>query len=180
MGRDPFVVVISGLRASGKSTLAGRLGPILGLSVLDKDDILEETFPVGAEVEPKERSRLSRRADVILQRSVERSPRVVVASFWRREELSVTAGTPTAWLTQFPGLVEVYCSCGPSIAALRFRRRDRHPAHGDRLKDPAEILSQLAELHRSGPLGLGRVIAVNTEEAVDVALLAGAIVEAPG
>jgi ABC-type proline/glycine betaine transport system ATPase subunit len=37
-------VVISGVLGSGKSTLARRLAPLLGLPLIDKDDILESLF----------------------------------------------------------------------------------------------------------------------------------------
>jgi len=41
---DKRFIVVSGLPASGKSTLARRLAPALGLPLLDKDEILERLF----------------------------------------------------------------------------------------------------------------------------------------
>ena len=40
----PTFVVVSGLPASGKTTLAKSLALALGLRLLDKDDILESLF----------------------------------------------------------------------------------------------------------------------------------------
>lgn len=37
-------IVISGIPASGKTTLASQLAPVLNLPLLDKDDILESLF----------------------------------------------------------------------------------------------------------------------------------------
>ena len=49
---DDLVVAMSGLPASGKSTLARRLGPLLGIPVVDRDDLLEAPF-TGAEPCPR-------------------------------------------------------------------------------------------------------------------------------
>jgi len=46
MGLDRRFVVVSGLPGSGKSVLAQRLSPLLGLPVIDKDDILDRLFEV--------------------------------------------------------------------------------------------------------------------------------------
>jgi len=163
---------VSGLPASGKTTLARQLAPLLGLPVIDKDDLLEASFrPVG-DVSPLERSRLSRHADGVLRQRVERARNAVVVSHWRRPELSMTSGTPTLWLRAFPALVEVHCVCGPEIATERFCSRDRNAAHGDQRKSPAEVLDQFRALHRLGPLSLGPVVTVDTEVPVDAAQLA--------
>lgn len=178
MTERAFLVVVSGLPASGKTTLARQVAPLLGLPVIDKDDLLEESFrPVGG-VSPVDRARLSRHADQVLRQRVESAPRAVVVSHWRRPELSMTSGTPTEWLRAFPALVEVHCVCDPETAAERFRNRDRNPAHGDQRKSPSEVLDQFHALHRLGPLGLGPVVTVDTEVPVDAAHLAEQIQQA--
>lgn len=172
MTESAFLVVVSGLPASGKTTLARQVAPLLGLHVIDKDDRLEASFrPVG-DVSPLDRARLSRQADQVLRQRVESAPRAVVVSNWRRPELSMTSGTPTEWLRAFPALVEVHCVCKPETAAERFRSRDRNPAHGDQRKSPTKLLDQFRALHRLGPLGLGPVVTVDTEAPVDAAQLA--------
>ncbi|MCP4308409.1 MAG: AAA family ATPase [bacterium] len=172
MKRDVSTVVVSGLPASGKTTVARQIAPLLALPLVDKDDLLEASFRLVAEVSPTDRARLSRKADEDLRQRLESEPRAVVVSHWRRPELSATSGTPTDWLRVLPELVEVHCLCGPETAAERFCNRDRHPAHGDRQKSPVAILNQFRALHQLGPLGVGPVVTVNTEMPVDAARLA--------
>ena len=84
MGK-PFVV-ISGLPASGKTTLDRRLAPTLNLPIIDKDDILDRLFKskgvgkrsVAADIEP---------SDGILQHEATRSDGDILASFWRLPHL---------------------------------------------------------------------------------------------
>jgi len=70
-------------------------------------------------------------------------------------------------------MVEVYCSCPPDVAQERYARRAtrsaHHPAHVSPTLDPV----LLAEFDQ--PIGLGRVIHVDTTLPVDVEGLAGAI-----
>ncbi len=169
MTESEFIVVVSGLPGSGKTTLAGQIAPLLGLPVIDKDDLLEALFHSVGDVTLPDRWRLSRQADHVLRERVESSPRAMVVSHWRRPELSMTSGTPTEWLRAFPAFVEVHCVCNPETAAVRFRRRDRNPAHGDRQKSAAEILDQFRAIHRLGPLGYGPVVTVDTEMPIDAA-----------
>lgn len=88
-------VVMSGLPGSGKTTLGRQLGAALGLDVLDKDDFLEAHFADYAEIDSTLRSTLSRLADAELQERALSASSAVLVSFWRREQVSSTAGTPT-------------------------------------------------------------------------------------
>jgi hypothetical protein len=167
-----LVVVVSGIPASGKSTIARQIAPHLALPVVDKDELLEASFPRPGELASGDRQRLSREADAVLQRIVEESPRAVVASFWRRPELSVASGTPTDWLRERARVIEVHCVCEPTIAVDRFGRRRRHPAHGDLNKDPTDILAQFRALAALGPLGVGALVSVRTDAPVDPSAVA--------
>ncbi len=161
-----LVVVVSGLPAAGKSTIARSIAPLLDLPVIDKDDLLEASFPSG-EVSPVERSRLSRQADATLQQLVQGSLGAVVASHWRRPELSSASGTPTEWLSSMARVVEVHCTCDPHTAAERFVNRSRHPAHGDQRKGFAEVLEQFQAIRSLGPLRIGPTVTIATDTPVD-------------
>jgi len=52
-------IVVSGLPASGKSTLARQLAPAFGLPLYDKDDILAALFDMMGPVDADLRQRLS-------------------------------------------------------------------------------------------------------------------------
>jgi AAA domain len=166
-------VVMSGLPGTGKTTLGRQLGATLGLGVLDKDDFLEAHFADYDEIDSTLRSSLSRLADAELRERALSVSSALLVSFWRREQVSSTAGTPTEWLRILPNVVEVYCECSPAIAAARFRSRVRHDGHRD--TDRTDLVAQFEALARQGPLGIGRPIVVNTETDIDIAELASRI-----
>lgn len=176
-----LTIVVSGLPGSGKTTVAHQIAPLLDLPVLDKDDFLESLFsqPSGdkREIDSALRYELSRRADEMLIERSKNTARAVVVSFWRRPELSETAGTPFEWLRELPHVVEVYCRCDPNTAARRFIGRSRHPAHGDELKSLDQVLQQFIQLDGLGPLGFSRLVEVDTTGAVDAGSLVAMIGE---
>ena len=167
-GQIPLVVV-SGLPASGKSTLSRQLAPALGLSLIDKDDILEGLFEALGIGDADWRQRLSRASDEIMQRLARSSSGVVLTSFWRNSEISSDSGTPTDWIAATSRrVIEVYCVCGPAIAAARFIDRARHPGHLDRVKQLDDVLIRFQDGAGAGPLRIGNVLEVDTSVEVDV------------
>ncbi len=172
-------VVLSGLPGSGKTTLARPLSAELGLPLLDKDDILESLFESLGVSTPEERSRLSRASDRVLLDVARTSQGAVLSSFWRRESLSETSGTPTEWLRELPdaSVVEVLCECPPRLAAARYAGRQRHPGHFDDHKRAAETAWQFEQLAAAGPLSIGPLLRVDTTRQVDVEVLARAVRE---
>lgn len=164
----PFVVV-SGLPGSGKTTLARRLAAALALPLFDKDDILEALFESLGVGDADWRQRLSRASDEILQRLAQHSNGAVLTSFWRNSEISNQSGTSTDWLAgASQSIVEVYCLCDPEVAAARFINRQRHQGHLDSAKRPEDVLSHFRNLAASGPLGLGRLLQVDTTNDIDL------------
>lgn len=163
---ERLFVVVSGLPGSGKTTLGRRLAAGLGLAMLDKDDILDALLDSLGAPGVDARQRLSRAADAVLQTVATASPGGVLSSFWRREQLSSTSGTPWAWLRQLSGarLIEVHCQCPPHVAADRFLARQRHPGHHDQRHSRDELLTQFEILAAQGPLGIGRLITVSTAD----------------
>jgi adenylate kinase len=157
-------VVISGLPGSGKSTLAQRLAPRLGLTLLDKDTILERLFESKGTGDRAWRRALSRESDAILQSQAAASQGAVLVSHWHLPGMAAESGTPTGWLAELPGnLVHVYCACDPLIAAGRFIQRERHPGHRDSDTSRPEVLAGIREVARMGRLALAPTVVVQTE-----------------
>jgi len=161
MGR---FIVVTGLPASGKTTVARAVAQLMGLPMLDKDDFLESLFEGAIVDSARQRRELSHAADQQFCRRAEQSKGAVLASWWKHPRSPVDSGTPTDWLASLPGpCVEVHCRCGPVVAAERFIARKRHPGHLDGRWSRAELLTSFAQQLALGPLGIGNVIAVDTE-----------------
>lgn len=155
--------MMSGLPGSGKSTLARRLAPIMGLPLLDKDDILEGLFATRGIGDAAWRRRLSRESDAILAREADRVDGAVLASFWRLDGMPADSGTPTDWLHALPSpLVNVHCDVDPETAARRFQERRRHPGHLDEETPYSHLLTDLRALARLGRLKIEPCIVVDT------------------
>src|SRR5262245_56224457 len=166
-GNIPLVVV-SGLPASGKSTLSRRLAPALNLPLIDKDDILEGLFESLGTGDSDWRKRLSRASDDVLERVTRSSSGAVIASFWRHRGMLIDSGTPTDWLALISQrIVEVYCECDPDVAAARFINRSRHPGHLDFTRPREEVVARFRALAGIGALEIGKLLRVDTSRGVD-------------
>ena len=165
-------IIVSGVPASGKSTVARLIAQEIALPVFDKDDFLESMFEGAVLGDAKMRRKFSRIADQQLRSEVERSNGAVIASWWKHPLSSVDSGTPTDWLALLPGLsVEVHCCCSPVIAVERFIERRRHPGYLDRRWSYAELLSRFTQSASLGPLGVGCVVKVRTDCEVKLSAL---------
>lgn len=60
-------IIVTGIPASGKSTVGHSVAAALGLAMLDKDEILESMFNSEGVGNAEWRARLSRAADEVLQ-----------------------------------------------------------------------------------------------------------------
>jgi hypothetical protein len=162
-------IVVTGLPASGKSTVGAAVAGQLGLPMYDKDQILEGLFESLRVGDAQWRTRLSRIADDILQRQAMGSPGAVIASWWHHPQSLVESGTSTEWLASLPGTVtELYCSCSPQVALDRFVGRQRHAGHLDSTKPHSELRAQFEQSARHGPLGIGRLVTVYTGQPLEL------------
>jgi hypothetical protein len=167
--RPSRFALVSGLPASGKSTLARRLAPALNLPLIDKDEILERLFESKGAGDAAWRRMLSRESDALLQREAASTDGAVLVSFWRLPGMPSDSGTPTNWIRELSDqVVNVHCVCEPDVAAERFLRRTRHPGHLDRAASATGVLAGFRELVRLGNIGVGERIDVDTSLDVEL------------
>ncbi|MET9885294.1 ATP-binding protein [Streptomyces sp. NPDC006430] len=165
---DNAFVVVSGLPASGKSTLARRLAAELGWSVIDKDAILESLYDSLGVGDQTWRHRLSRASDDILFTLAARARHAVLDNWWHHD-------TAPGRLHRLDAqIVEVHCACDPALVAERFKTRTRHPGHLDQDLTGEEITERVATWAAlPGPLRLGGpLLTIDTGQPVDITALA--------
>ncbi len=170
-----MVVLVNGLPAAGKSTIARDLAAMLGLPLLSKDVIKETHADVlGSDPPPELTQRdWNRRLGTAASETMwalltESAPGAVLESSWRADVRQlVSAGLRRAG---FNGAAEVWCEAPVPLLRERFARRwtTSHPIHGA-APDDAEW-AQMIE--HAEPLGLGPVLRINTSEVVDLATVA--------
>jgi cytidylate kinase len=148
--RAPLLVVVTGLPASGKTTVGRIISEQMKIPLIDKDDILEALIDsLGCE-DRAQRHRLSRASDEVLFKLAQSSAAAVLVNWWDQD-------TAPARLRGISSqLIEVFCDCPLEIAARRFDTRDRHPGHLDGRRSPEEVRHSLETLRASyrGPLNL--------------------------
>jgi len=156
------IVLVTGLPAAGKSTLARRLGRALGWPVLSLDSVKEALH---AQAPAVDRAVLRRQSETILWVLAADQPSPVFIDLWvqpGRDNLRVRAdvsalGVPAA---------EIVCAVDAETAVARYRARQRDGPH-----QPAdsEVLDRIrAAATAWGPLGVGPTLTVATAQPVDL------------
>jgi len=169
-------VIISGVPASGKSTVARAIARKLALPVFDKDDFLESLFEGHGVGDMESRRALSRAADRAFRTQAERSAGGIITSWWKHPLSSSDSGTPIEWLASLRGSrVEVHCRCSPAVAAQRFLARRRHPGHLDSQWSYAELLARFTADASLGPLGVASLVEIETDRELEFGPLLRAI-----
>ena len=168
--------VVSGIPASGKTTLAAALATKLRLPHFDKDSFLEDLFRSEGTGNCEWRRSLSMRADMLFQAAAAAEHAAVLSSWWWHPQSKVNTGTPTDWLGPASRiLVEVHCVCGASVAAARFLARTRHHGHLDSRWSWGSLLAQLEQQRSLGPLFPEKAIMVDTERPIQLQPLVQAV-----
>ncbi|MEH6631831.1 MAG: AAA family ATPase [Halopseudomonas aestusnigri] len=162
-------IIVTGLPASGKTTVAKELAFGLGWPLLDKDDLLEKLFEEYPVYSFDDRKHLSRLSDDLFREKAENLNNAVLVSHWKPRLGCFDTGTVTEWIPdKFRNIIEVYCACRPQIAMTRFKLRKRHPSHLDSSRAPKDVERQLMSLAELYPLNLGTTLSINTEKPYDI------------
>lgn len=179
---DDIAIIVSGLPASGKTTVARALANALNIALFDKDDFLERLYDQHEISDWTARKRLSRQSDTEFQTAATQAKAAILVSHWRPNNALTDTGTPTDWLpAAFENIIEVFCDCPPTRATERFLLRQRHPGHLDGQRDPTTLAQQMRSLSDGYPLGIGPVVRINTEKKVSIKhLLARLASQHPG
>jgi predicted kinase len=167
------LVYVSGAPGAGKTSLAVPLAAELGYALITKDTIKETLHEaLGALGAPEPDRAWSRRlggaAMELLWRLAADAPAVVIEANFR--PYSAYERDKLTGLTGLGGrAVEVHCRCQAEVAVARYNARVSHPVHV--LKTLP--LEAMAEYDR--PVGIGRLVTVDTTRPVDVADVAGRV-----
>jgi predicted kinase len=168
---EPLLVLVTGMPAAGKTTLARELSAELGLPVVTKDDLKEELYETLGVGDPEWSQRLGKASYALIStfcRELLAAGQSVIA------EANFFVGVDEARFAELPRhrVVQVHCSAPFEVLLARFKgRADRHPGHLDR--DRAAELRQRFEEGTHEPLALpGELIEVETTQPVDPQALA--------
>jgi gluconate kinase len=165
-------LLISGLPASGKTTLAYKLSSVFGLSVIDKDEILDHLFESKGVGDTSWRRKLSRESDLILQQKAAASGGAILSSFWHAPGMPADSGTPTDWIDPLSHhVVTIHCECDITTAVERFLQRKRHQGHLDGNSSYEQLVADFEQLDRLKPIVIGERVIVNTSAETNLELV---------
>lgn len=160
----PLLVVVTGMPASGKSTVAELLADRLSLPLVAKDEIKELLYETVGTGDVAFSGRLGGAAYALVfstAASILRAGRPVIV------EANFFCGSAEHGLAALPRhrAVQIHCAAPLDMLVERYRGRARHPGHNDGVKvdelaarlasgahDPLDLDGELIQLDTSSPL----------------------------
>jgi predicted kinase len=171
--RPPLIVVVTGMPAAGKTTVAESLSGDLGLPLIAKDRIKERLYDTLGVGDLDWSGRLGGAAFELLfdfaARLLESGHDVIVeANFFRGD------AEPRFFALPAHRVVQIHCAAPLELLVARYTDRPRHQGHHDTEK--VKLLPERLANGTHEPLDLpGDVIRVDTSRPVDAAALAAEV-----
>lgn len=149
------------------------LAAYLAIPFLDKDDYLEQLYDDRGLGDAAWRRQLSLESNDLFQAAAIKQNEVVLVSHWRPQTMQGPSGTPVDWLIgNYRTVIELYCECPVELAAERFKSRVRHPGHLDSRRKLTEMAAWLAGYQAHLPVGVGKLLTVNSAHDIDLSIIA--------
>jgi predicted kinase len=170
---EDIVVVVTGIPASGKSTLATALSNQLVWPLISKDVIKEALLGALGTGDLEWSQRLGRAGHVVMYSLAAAIPKVILEAHFQR------GIAETELLALNRRIVQIYCRCPVDVAGERYRRRiddpNRHAGHLPEHQSDQVIQRWMREVPTPLDLPNALLVEVDTTGPVDLESVASAI-----
>jgi len=167
------MVVVTGVPASGKTTLATALRSQLGWPLISKDIVKEALFDALGTGDLEWSQRLGRAGHAVMYSVATTCPQVILEAHFQR------GVAEPELLALDRRIVQIYCRCPVDVAVERYRRRigdpDRHAGHLPEHQSDQVIERWMNDVPAPLDLPNSLLIDVDTTGPVDIGACAIAI-----